>query len=134
LTLYVDSSAFVKQYLDEPQTQACIEILAGDRSWLSGLHTLVEVRTALSRALRGQQLRRAGEAFARHWAATSVLELDATTCELAAGVGETLGVRALDALHIGAAQRAQVDDLRFLTYDRRQAEAARALGFNVVGV
>ena len=45
-----------------------------------------------------------------------------------------LGVRSLDALHLASAQRIQVPGLTFLTFDLRQAQAARSLGFAVVGV
>jgi hypothetical protein len=36
-----------------------------------------------------------------------------------------------DALHLGAAERAGTDDLTFVTFDRRQADAARSLGWTV---
>ena len=41
-------------------------------------------------------------------------------------------VRAHDALHLGAARRLGTG-LSFLTFDVRQAEAARSLGFRVLG-
>ena len=65
-------------------------------------------------------------------AAFSVVELDAATCELAATIAEQTGVRTLDALHLGAASRLGTS-LTFLTFDVRQAQAARGLGFAVVG-
>jgi predicted nucleic acid-binding protein len=40
--------------------------------------------------------------------------------------------RALDALHLGAARRLGTA-ISFLTFDARQAEAARSLGFRVLG-
>lgn len=46
---------------------------------------------------------------------------------------EQTGVRTLDAMHLGAATRLGTA-LTFLTFDVRQAVAARALGFAVVGV
>lgn len=62
----------------------------------------------------------------------SIVELDAGTCELAATIAEQLGVRTLDALHLGAARRLGAA-VRFLTFDVRQAEAARSLGLAVAG-
>ncbi len=61
-----------------------------------------------------------------------IVELDAATCELAATVAEQTGVRTLDALHLGAARRLGAG-ISFLTFDVRQAEAARSLGFRVLG-
>jgi hypothetical protein len=62
-----------------------------------------------------------------------VVELDELTCEIAAGVAEATGARSLDALHLGAMSRAGKGSLSLLTFDVRQAQAARALGFAVLG-
>jgi uncharacterized protein len=42
-------------------------------------------------------------------------------------------VKTLDALHLAAAQRVGGPELTFVTFDERQAEAARSLGWTVVG-
>jgi predicted nucleic acid-binding protein len=42
-------------------------------------------------------------------------------------------VRTLDALHLAAAQRVGGPAMPFLTFDLRQAQAARSLGLTVVG-
>ena len=60
------------------------------------------------------------------------MELDANTCELAATIAEQTLVRTLDALHLGAARRLGTN-LTFVTFDVRQAQAARSLGFAVAG-
>jgi predicted nucleic acid-binding protein len=62
-----------------------------------------------------------------------IVELDEVTCETAAGIAEMTGVRTLDALHLAAAQRAGGPGFPFLTFDVRQAQAARTLGLAVVG-
>jgi predicted nucleic acid-binding protein len=134
VTLYLDSSAFLKIYLEEPDREFCLEILGSDPRWVSARHTAVEVRRVMARYLRGRMLSVATQRFGADWLRMRVLELDEATCDTAAMIGERTGIRALDALHLGAAQRAGIDDLRFLTYDRKQAETARALGFDVVGV
>jgi predicted nucleic acid-binding protein len=51
----------------------------------------------------------------------------------AAEIGAALNVRSLDALHLACAQRLRIPAIRFVTFDIRQAIAARALGFSVVG-
>lgn len=53
---------------------------------------------------------------------------------LAADIGEQTGLRSLDALHLGAAARLGPAVVSVLTYDIRQAQAARHLGFVVLGV
>ena len=71
-------------------------------------------------------------AFDNDLRSISIIELDETTCESAAMIAETTGVRTLDALHLAAAQRVSAPGVGFLTFDLRQAQAARALGLMVV--
>ena len=51
MTPYVDSSALLKRYVDEPDSDPAEELLATDRVMVSGRHTIVEVRRNLSRLL-----------------------------------------------------------------------------------
>jgi uncharacterized protein len=133
VSLYVDASAFLKLYLDEPNSEACERLMSSDPAWLSARHTEVEVRRNLTRALGGQALATAREQFSADWTRTNVIELDGITCTTAAELAEATGARTLDALHIAAAQRARNAALQFLTYDLRQAQVARTLGWSVVG-
>ena len=52
---------------------------------------------------------------------------------MAADLAEQLGVRSLDAIHLASARRLLVPALTFVTFDLRQAQAARTLGFTVLG-
>lgn len=133
MSLYVDSSALLKRYLDEPDSEACERLLASDPDLVTGRHTVVEMRRNLARLLEGPSLARAQAQLAEDLAALSIVELDAVTCEAAASVAEITGVRTLDALHLGAAQRVGVGAIGLLTFDVRQAQAARSLGFTVTG-
>lgn len=133
MTLYVDSSALLKRYVDEPDSDIADALLAGDPDIVTGRHTLVEVRRNLARLLDARRLAAARTALATDAGSLAVVELDAGTCEAAATIAELTGVRTLDALHLGAAQRLGGADITFLTFDLRQAQAARALGMRVVG-
>ena len=133
MSLYVDSSALLKRYVDEPDSEQVESLLQSDPTLLTARHTVVEVRRNLTRLLDERDATEARSAFSRDVDALSVIELDATTCELAAAIAEVTGVRTLDALHLGAAQRVGGPAVPFLTFDLRQAQAARALGFTVVG-
>lgn len=134
MSLYVDSSALLKRYIDEPESASVDAALQSDGVLLTGRHTLVEVRRTLARLLSGRNLAAARRAFAGDLQSFSLIELDATTCELAAAIAETTGVPTLDALHLAAAQRVAEAGAGFLTFDVRQAQAARSLGLNVVTV
>lgn len=132
MTLYADSSALLKRYVDEPDSDRADELLAGDPELVTGRHTVVEVRRNLARLLTGSSLTAARAALVQDLESFALVELDASTCELAATIAEQTGVRTLDALHLGAARRLGTA-LTFVTFDVRQAQAARSLGFAVVG-
>jgi len=132
VTLYVDSSVLLKRYVDEPDSDRAVELLTTDPTLVTGRHTVVEVRRNLARVLSPTDATAARASFATDLASFSIVELDANTCELAATVAEQTGVRTLDALHLGAARRLGTQ-LTFVTFDVRQAHAARSLGFAVAG-
>jgi uncharacterized protein len=133
VTLYVDSSALLKRYVDEADSDDADAILRSDRSLLTARLTLVEVRRNLARLLADASLPSARAAFADDMAAISIIELDRVTCESAATIAETIGVPTLDALHLAAAQRIAAPGVAFVTFDVRQAQAARSLGLTVIG-
>jgi hypothetical protein len=133
VALYVDSSALVKRYLREPETDGARSLLAADPVWVSARHTFVETSRVLSLGVAVRQRSKILEAFRRDWGRIHVVELDATTCDRAADLALASGVRTMDALHLAAAHRAGGSALPFLTYDQRQARAARALGWTVLG-
>ena len=133
MSLYADSSALLKRYVAEPDSDAADALLRSDPSLMTARHTIVEVRRNLARMIAGRSLAAARAQFARDLDLISIVELDEATCERAAAVAEVTGVRTLDALHLAAVQRAGGPAVPFLTFDVRQAQAARALGLIVLG-
>lgn len=132
MTSYIDSSALLKRYVDEPDSDRAVELLTADDELVTARITTVEVRRNLARLLGATAATAARSAFADDLRSFALVELDAATCELAATIAEQTGVRTLDALHLGAARRLGTA-LTFVTFDVRQAHAARALGFAVAG-
>jgi len=133
VTLYVDSSALIKRYVAEDDSDAADAILLADTEWITGRHTFVEVTLALHRRLDGGGLAAATAAFERDWERSFVVTLDDIVCRRAAEFGIATGSRSLDALHLAAADRAGGRSLPVVTFDVRLGHAARALGFNVIG-
>lgn len=133
MTLYVDSSALLKLYLDEADSPYAQEIIDADPVRVTAWVTLVEVRRNLARLLEGSSLTRLREACERDLDAMALVNLDERGWRRAADIGEVLGVRSLDAVHLAAAQQLGMPDLLFCTFDLRQGQAARQLGFRVVG-
>jgi uncharacterized protein len=133
VSLYVDSSAFMKLYIDEPDSSLAEEILGADPEWVTARHASVEVRRNLTRLLQGAALAEARRQFTRDWEGTAVVELTAEVCDAAAELAEVTGARTLDALHLGAAKAVGGGALPLVTFDLRQAQAARGLGWVVLG-
>jgi len=133
MTTYVDSSALLKNYFAEPDSLVAERLLRSDPVLVTSWVTFVEVRRNLARALRGPELREAKDQFAADLDAMALVAVDEAVCRAAAQIGEQLGVRSLDAIQLASAQRLAIPSLPFVTFDLRQAQAARSLGFTVLG-
>jgi predicted nucleic acid-binding protein len=121
---YVDTSAALKLLVQEPESDALATAIDDEQPDLvASLLIETELRRAVQRAPGLSQAR--------------VTELlgDISLYELPpslfteAGLLPGAALRSLDALHLAAAIRLGVD--RVVTYDRRMAEAAVALGIQV---
>jgi predicted nucleic acid-binding protein len=132
VTLYVDSSALLKRYVDEHDSEAAIELMATDPVLLTSRITEVEVRRNLSRLLDAATLDSARRQFAVDLDAFALMSIDAVICSDAARIAEQTLCRSLDALHVASALRAGASTV-VLTFDIRQARTARAMGLSVVG-
>jgi len=133
VTLYLDSSALMKRYVEEPESDLVERYMHADTDWITARLTWVEVRRNLSRLLSGAGLDEARGQFSQDFRRTMVVELDGTTCEGAATIAEITGCRSIDALHLAALRRISDGNVPLLSFDVRQAQAARQLGITVVG-
>jgi predicted nucleic acid-binding protein len=132
VSTYVDSSVLLKRYVEEADSADADALLRADTALLTARHTIAEVRRNLARLFSGRDLASARAAFADDLRSISIIELDEATCDSAAWIAESTGARTLDALHLAAAQRVSAPGVSFLTFDLRQAQAARAIGLSVV--
>lgn len=133
MSIYVDASALLKLYFEEANSEACEEILESDSEWITGRHTSIEVRRNLAKELRSRDLATARDQFRRDWSTMTIVELVESVCEAAAHIAEVTSVATLDSLHLGAAQQLGGGSLPIVTFDLRQAQAARSLGWRVLG-
>ena len=132
MTLYVDSSALLKRYIDEHDSAVARDLLATDPVLVTSRLTEIEVRRNLTRLLSGDQLRQARRQVALDLDALALIAVDATCCNEAARISEQTLCRSLDAIHLAAALRAG-PATTVLTFDQRQAQAARSLGLATIG-
>ena len=128
---YLDSSAVVKLIREEPESDALRGFLAG--ADLVGCELLLaEVPRAIHRAAVvdaaldiGRLLGQAADVID----ALGLVPVDRSVL-LAAGALSMPALRALDAIHVVAAAALDAVDA-FITYDLRQAAAARVAGLTV---
>jgi predicted nucleic acid-binding protein len=121
--VYLDSSALVKLVVLEPESRALRAYLRREPERVScGL-----ARTEVLRAVRPSGPVAIATAR-RVLRSIDLIRLDDTLLD-AAGMLEPIGLRSLDALHLAAAQLVAPALRALVTYDRRMADAAEALGF-----
>jgi predicted nucleic acid-binding protein len=131
MRILMDTSALYKRYNAEPGRAQVMA--AGERA--SELVVAAHCKTEIASALNRQRLDGlvSADDYARimrivqdDFADFTLVALDGRVEAHAAQAMESSRLRATDALHIGAARAAHVD--LFVTADRRQAQAAQALG------
>jgi len=131
---YVDSSALLKRYLDEPDSDEAQALLDAAGGIFTSHVSVVEVRRGISRMENSVERGMAKMLFVHDLSLMFVIEADAKVCELAADFAERTSLRSLDAIHVASAHRALGANANFVTFDIRQGEAARGLGLTVNGV
>lgn len=140
---YVDPSALLKLYLNEPQSRVVAAWRSKQRGSLHVTHHgRVEIINALSLALHRSIISVTAHASAMHafqddlaqgrnrladiaW--RSVLN---TAAEISRLYTPTTGCRTLDVIHVASAL--ELDRKQFVTYDQRQRRLAMAVGLKVV--
>ncbi|MEE9415870.1 MAG: type II toxin-antitoxin system VapC family toxin [Acidimicrobiales bacterium] len=133
MTLYVDTSALLKRYVEEHDSEVAEALIATDSVLVTSRLTEVEVRRNLARLLDKDQQAEYKRQLSVDLDAFALVNLDATTCNEAARIAEETLCRSLDSLHLAAAWRAG-PATTVLTFDIRQAQAARTIGLSVIGV
>lgn len=138
MTSYFDASCLLRRLIGDGPTLEPPE--RWDRSFVSEI-ARVEVARTLARVeserkLTGDRLATALRGLAELEATLQWVPITESIILLASGPLPTV-IKALDAIHLATAiavRDAGASDLVFATHDRRQATAAAAMGFEVVGV
>jgi hypothetical protein len=130
--IFLDTSALVKRYAEERGTDLVRRYMSQDLEWAAS--ALARAETAVTLCHLGAE-GRYGSPSQRHleadWNRFLVVPLDAECLSAAATIGCRHKVRTLDAIHLAAASRLP-PQVTFISFDRRQSDAARALGLEVV--
>jgi uncharacterized protein len=126
--VYLDSSAFVKLFLPEPDSPALTRYLASRPRRVSAMVLRTEaLRTAVRAALSPQRmlLVRALLDSVSYIAADQILSDEA-------GILRPPELRSLDAIHLATARALGTNLSALVTYDERLADAAGWYGIQVV--
>lgn len=134
MSIYLDSSALLKRYIDEGDSDDFNALFDSDDSRLTCRITWVEVWRNLGRRLTPSEAQAARAAFKEDWRALAIVEIDELLCQRAASLAGLTGARSLDALHLASISRAGPAGISLVTADLRQAQAARSQGWSVAGV
>jgi len=137
MRVFLDTSAFVKRYIEEPGTDKVVEICIEADSLVLCVICLPEMISTLNRLVRENRLSVDDYQKTRDLILSEMEDVE--ICYVTPHVVtqtmrclETHALRAMDALHLGCALMVKPD--LFVSSDHRQLEAARREGLKVMEV
>ena len=136
---YLDTSALVKLFLDEPDTKVITDLLQGASAVFTHMITYAESRAALAKAVRMQRITDETHlaykaALEGYWENIDVISLNMAHIKQAGQLAETHGLRGYDSVHLAAAELLfeQSPAFTFACFDQHLNKAARAMGMQVL--
>lgn len=139
MILYLDSSALVKLYVAEPESQQVRKLIARAKSVCTHLIGYAEICAAFGRAHRmgrvaADALPAVLQDFERDWDTIEIVGVSEALVRRAGQVAVQFGLRGYDSMHLAAAETLARDVgsaalFRFVAFDAALAAAAGALGF-----
>ena len=128
-TCYLDASALVKLATPEAETDALRAALETFDARVTNRPATVEVARAVLR--RGADTAALVADVSEAFSGLAIAELDPAIAESASRLGPP-ALRSLDAIHLASALALGEELDVFVTYDARLADAARAVGLEVI--
>ena len=127
-SLYVDTSALMKLFVDEEFTEQCKKIISEYSeiyfSQIGVTETLINLRKRLST----QEFAIASKLFEADIATFNIIDFDERISHSAVDISEGTNLATLDAIHLASALKIRDAGIDFLTYDTVQHKAAKSLG------
>jgi len=136
LSLYLDASALLPLFIDEPKTQRAHELLRGNILVISDF-AVAEFSSGVARRARLGEINDSGAsavfAAVDAWTVNAAKRENLTTGDVGFAISLIrrldLGLRAPDAINIAIARRCEA---QLLTFDDKMARSARSLGLTVI--
>lgn len=141
MILYLDTSAFIKLYVNEPGAKIIRATVADADQVHAHWIAYPEMRSALARLHRmGRQsmemFNQCKRAFERDWEQVAAILPDERVLRRAGELAERLSLRGYDSVHLAAAESLGVghrtDLLCFASFDDRLNQAAANLGLRLL--
>jgi predicted nucleic acid-binding protein len=138
MMLYLDTSALVKLYVDEPKSEVVKNAVGQADAVATSLLAYAEARAAFARSRREgrfapQVYRRIVGAFEEDWNRYVAVEVTDALVKAAGLLAESRALRGYDALHLASALSLQSRvpvPVSFMAFDRNLMTAARLEGLS----
>lgn len=139
MILFCDTSALIKLYLSEPESDALLAEAAAASAVAVCRIAWAEAFAAMARRARevpadAAVLDEARRRLQTHWPRYLVIEVTQQVVELAGDYADTFALRGYDSVQLAAARTAQEatsEELRFACFDARLRKAAKVLGMGL---
>ncbi len=136
---YLDTSALIKRYVDEPGSEELRAIWPSFQVVGSAVIVHVEIASALAKATRQgwldeSEAQRVWQAFLRDWGKMTLINLGLPVINRASQLAWNHRLRGYDAVHLAAAliwQEGLAESVRLCTFDQRLWNAARQVSLDV---
>ncbi len=142
MILYLDTSAFLKLFIAEPETESVQTAASTAEAVATHLITYAELRAAFAKAMRmgretPETLLLHKEELDRQWKELMVLMPDEATVFRAGELVERFGLRGYDSVHLAAAEAISIQvrnrvEFRVAVYDARLRSATQSLGLDTL--
>jgi predicted nucleic acid-binding protein len=131
--LVLDPSALLRRYIEEEGTHEVLDLMERDTEWVASAIARTETEIAVCRVpVEPDIAALILERVRTDWERFFVIPVDSACLRDATTIGCDHEIRTLDAIHLAAARRLPGSP-RFVTFDHRQAKAARLMGLQVSG-
>ena len=132
--LYVETSALLKRYVQEPESEQCQSILDAHTHWITSRVTATEALINLRKRLSVSEFAIAARLFDFDLSNFDIVEFDDALSRRASEISAGSNLATLDSIHLASALRSKVQHMAFLTYDKRSANAAKKNGLRILGI
>ena len=141
MILYLDTSSFIKLYVEEEGSEQVRRMAASAELASSSVVAYVEMRAALARIYQSTRLdaasyQKALRTFEADWPSLATVALTEPVLRLSGELAERHLLKALDAIHLASAvtlQQDSGDPVGFSGWDARLKAAAASEGLTVAG-